>query len=73
MLKESIDIPKQVRSIEDAVQRIERMNLSRAHRRLFLLIDEHRNTADLARLMGRRQVEVVALLHDLERADVVKH
>ena len=71
--KESLIIPKQLRSLEDAVQRIERIKLSRAHRRLFLLIDGHRNTADLARLMGRRQVEVVALLQDLERADVVKH
>jgi hypothetical protein len=70
---ESARIPKQLRSLEDTVQRIERMKLSRAHRRLFLLIDGHRNTADLARLMGRRQVEVVALLQDLERADVVKH
>lgn len=66
-------IPSQVRSLEDAVQRIERMQLSRAHRRLFLLIDGHRTTTDLARLMGRRQVEVDALLQDLERADVVKH
>jgi Domain of unknown function (DUF4388) len=65
-------IPNQVRFLEDAVERIERMKLSRAHRRLFLLIDGHRTTADLARLMGRRQVEVDALLHDLERADVVK-
>jgi hypothetical protein len=71
--KESISISKQVRSLEDALQHIERMKLSRAHRRLFLLIDGHRNTADLARLMGRRQVEVVSLLQDLERADVVKH
>jgi uncharacterized protein DUF4388 len=66
-------IPNQVRSLDDAIQRIERMKLSRAHRRLFLLIDGHRTTTDLARLMGRRQVEVDALLQDLERADVVNH
>jgi hypothetical protein len=71
--KESIRIPKQFRSPVDAVQQIERMKLSRVHRRLFLLIDGHRNAADLARLMGRGQVEVVALLQDLERADVVKY
>ena len=65
-------IPNQVRSLEDAVQRIERMKFSRAHRHLFLLIDGHRTTTELAHLMGRRQVEVYALLHDLERADVVK-
>ena len=66
-------IPNQLRSPEDAVQRIDRMQLSRAHRRLFLLIDGHRTTADLARLMGRRQVEVDDLLQDLERADVIKY
>jgi hypothetical protein len=66
-------IPSQVRSLEDAVLRIERMQLSRAHRRLFFLIDGHRTTTDLARLMGRRQVEVDALLQDLKRADVIKH
>ncbi|HEX6108355.1 MAG TPA: DUF4388 domain-containing protein [Ktedonobacteraceae bacterium] len=65
-------IPNQVRSWEDAVQRMERMKFTRAHRRLFLLIDGHRTTTELAHLMGRRQVEVYALLHDLERADVVK-
>jgi hypothetical protein len=48
------------------------MKFSRAHRHLFLLIDGHRTTTELAHLMGRRQVEVYALLHDLERADVVK-
>ncbi len=73
MQKDSISIPKQVRPIEDAVQRIERLKLSRTHRRLLLLIDGNRNMADLARLMGRRQFEVVTLLQDLERADVVKH
>jgi len=70
--KASDSIPNQVRSWEDAVQRIEHIKLSRAHRRLFLLVDGHRTTTELARLMGRRQVEVDALLQDLERADVVK-
>ncbi len=71
--KESGRIPKQFRSPEDAVQHIERVKLSRSHRHLFFLIDGHRNTADLARLMGRRQFEVVAMLQDLERADVIKY
>ncbi len=70
--KVSGSIPNQVRSWEDAIQRIERMKLSRVHRHLFLLIDGHRTTTDLARLMGRKQVEVDTLLQDLERADVVK-
>jgi hypothetical protein len=70
--KASGSIPNQVRSLDVAVRRIERMKFSRAHRRLFLLIDGHRTTTELARLMGRRQVEVDAMLQDLERADVVK-
>jgi Domain of unknown function (DUF4388) len=70
--KASGRVPNQVRSLEVAVRRIERMKLSRAHRRLFLLIDGHRTTTELARLMGRSQVEVDALLQDLERADVIK-
>jgi hypothetical protein len=70
--KASGSIPIQVRFLEDALRRIERMNLSRTHRHLFLLIDGHRTTTELARLMGRRQVEVDALLQDLERADVIK-
>lgn len=65
-------IPNQVRSWEDAVQRMQRMQLSRVHRQLFLLIDGHRTTTDLARLMGRSQIEVDFLLQDLERADVIK-
>jgi hypothetical protein len=65
-------IPNQVCSWEEAVQRIDSMKLSRMHRQLFLLIDGHRTTTDLARLMRRRQIEVDTLLQDLERADVVK-
>ncbi len=65
-------IPNQVCSWEEAVQRIDSMKLSRVHRQLFLLIDGHRTTTDLARLMGRSQIEVDTVLQDLERADVVK-
>ena len=65
-------IPNQVCSWEEAVQRIDSMKLSRVHRQLFLLIDGHRTTTDLARLMGRSQIEVNTVLQDLERADVVK-
>jgi hypothetical protein len=69
--KASARIPNQVGSLEDAVQRIERMKLSRAHRHLLLLIDGYRTTIELARLMGRRQVEVDAMLQNLVRAGAV--
>jgi len=64
-------IPIQVCSMEDAVVRIECMQLSRSHRHLFLLLDGHRATTEIARLIGRRPVEVDGLLRDLERADVI--
>jgi hypothetical protein len=65
-------IPIRVCSLEDAVVHIERMQLSGIHRHLFLLLDGHRTTTELARLMGRRSVEVDDLLRDLERADVIR-
>ena len=72
LLNEPSRIPNQVRQWEDAVQLMERLKLSRVHRQLFLLIDGHRTTTDLARLIGRSLIEVDTLLQDLERADVVK-
>ena len=65
-------IPFQHRMLEEALQSIEQAHLSRAHRRLYLLIDGHRSPAELARLMGRSQHEIDALLHDLERAGVIR-
>ncbi len=65
-------IPFQHRPLEEALRAIEQAYLSRAHRRLYLLIDGHRSSAELARLMGRSQQEVDALLRDLERAGVIQ-
>ena len=65
-------IPVQSRALEDALQRIEQVHLSRAHRHLYLLIDGHRSSGDLARLMGRSQSELNALLQDLQRAGVIR-
>jgi len=67
-----VDIPVQSRALEDALQRIEQVHFSRAHRHLYLLIDGHRSSGDLARLMGRSQGELNALLQDLERAGVIR-
>jgi hypothetical protein len=65
-------IPFQNRALEEALQSIEQAHLSRAHRRLYLLIDGHRSSTELARLMGRSQIEIDALLQDLERAGVIQ-
>lgn len=65
-------IPFQHRPLDEALRAIEQAHLSRAHRHLYLLIDGHRSPAELARLMGRSQHEIDALLHDLERAGVIQ-
>lgn len=65
-------IPFQYRPLEEALRAIEQAHLSRAHRRLYLLIDGHRSPPELARLMGRGQQEIDALLRDLERTGVIK-
>ena len=67
-----VDIPRQHRRLEEALSLIEKAALSRAHRRLYLLIDGHRSSTELARLMGRSQNDIDTLLHDLERAWVIR-
>lgn len=65
-------MPFQQRALDEALRAIEQAQLSRAHRHLYLLIDGHRSPTELARLMGRDQHEIDALLHDLERAGVIQ-
>ncbi len=65
-------VPYPIRPYNEALLWIERMGLSRAHRRLFLLIDGYRILPELVRLMGRREDEVNALLRDLEGADLIR-
>jgi len=66
------EVPYPVRPYNEALAWIERAGLSRAHRRLFLLIDGNRSTPELVRLMGRGQEEVNALLRDLESAGLIR-
>lgn len=68
----AVGVPYPIRQYDEALLRIERMGLSRAHRRLFLLVDGHRPTPELVRLMGRGKEEVEALLRELERAGVIQ-
>jgi len=55
-----------------ALQIIEKLGLTRGHRRLFLLIDGKRSVSDLARLMGCTSDEAYQLLLGLERATVIR-
>ena len=66
-----VGIPRQHRGLEEALSLIERATLSRAHKRLYLLIDGYRSSTELARLMGRSQSDIDTLLQDLERAGVI--
>lgn len=64
--------PSRTRQIDSALKVIENMGLSRAHRRLLLLIDGQRTVDELVRLMGRGENEVYSLLRDLEQATVIQ-
>jgi len=65
-------VPYPIRPYDEALVWIERVGLSRAHRRLFLLLDGYRTLPELVRLMGRVQEEVNALLRDLEGAGLIR-
>jgi Domain of unknown function (DUF4388) len=64
-------VPHAIVQHDVAFHKIEQRGLSRSHRRLFLLIDGQRSVSDLTRLMGKKEKEVSALLHDLERAAII--
>src|SRR5258706_1904630 len=64
--------PNRTRRLEDGLRLIEQAGFTRAHRRLFLLIDGSRSTAELVRLMGREQHEVRILLNQLEEAGLIQ-
>jgi hypothetical protein len=65
-------VPNRTRQIEETLHLIDQIGLSRAHRRLFLLIDGYRSIQELVRLMGREQDEVQRLLSDLEQASLIQ-
>lgn len=65
-------IPYRTRPLEEALILLDRAKLSRAHRRLLLLIDGHRSIAELVRLIGRKPDEVMKLLRDLAQIGVLQ-
>lgn len=64
-------IPQRLNHPEVALHILEQAGLSRLHRHLFLLIDGHRTTTELARLIGRKQHETSMLLNDLQRIGII--
>ena len=65
-------VPYRKLEINTALNLLERKKLSRAHRRLLLLIDGQRSTQELARLMGRDEKEVQVLLNDLKQSVIIE-
>ena len=66
-------VPYRAPHMERIVPDFQRLGLSRLHRQLFLLIDGRRSSQELARLIGRHSQEVLLLLADLERLNLIGH
>jgi hypothetical protein len=64
--------PRRLQVGEEMLHLLEQAGLSRLHRRIFLLIDGKRSSAELIRLIGRSQDEVQRLLDDLERIGIIQ-
>lgn len=70
--EEVVLVPQHSRhQLSDGLQAVEKMGLTRGHRRLFLLINGERSVAELARLTAFSEDEVYQRLHDLEKAAVI--
>lgn len=65
-------IPHTTVELNEATARLEKAGLSRAHRRLYLLIDGHRSAIELVPLSGKKAEEVRNMLHDLEWLGVIR-
>jgi hypothetical protein len=68
----SYEVPRACVALSEATARIEHSGLSRAHRRLYLLIDGRRSTYDLEPLIGKKTEEVRSILRDLEWLGVIQ-
>jgi hypothetical protein len=66
------EVPCPCIELRDALAHIEHAGLSRAHRRLALLIDGHRSLHELAPLIGKSADETRSMLHDLEWLGVIQ-
>lgn len=64
--------PYRTISPEQAIRYMDQRGLTRAHRRLFLLINGQRSTTELIRLMSKQADEVLRLLDDLQYIGVIQ-
>jgi len=65
-------VPRVTIELDEAMARIKRAELSRTHRRLYLLIDGHRSAVELVPLIGKPAEEVRNILYDLEWLGVIR-
>lgn len=65
-------VPYCIRPLDDALRMIENLELTRAHRRILLLIDGQRSMAELGRLTGKTGRDIAEILRDLEQAAVIR-
>ncbi len=63
--------PQRTKPSELALQMIEKSGLTRSHRRLFLLVDGQRTIEEIARLTGRSEEDVRAMLQEMARIGVL--
>lgn len=66
------ETPRACAGLTEAAAHIARAGLSRAHKRLFLLIDGHRSVYELAPLSGKGLEEVRSMLQDLEWLGIIQ-
>lgn len=66
------EIPWNCVDLSEATTRIEHAGLSRAHRRLYLLINGRRSARELAPLLGKKVEETRSMLRDLEWLDIIQ-
>lgn len=66
-------IPRRTEQFLHELPDFESLGLSRAHRQLFLLIDGQRPVEHLAKLLGHPRQEILHLLADMERLELLRH
>lgn len=64
-------VPYRTQANDKALRVLKEAACSRIHRHVFLLIDGHRSISDLMRLIGRDKDEVIKLLRDLEKLNII--
>jgi hypothetical protein len=64
-------VPYRTEANDKALQLLKAAKYSRTHRHIFLLVNGRRSVVELIRLAGRDKEEVVKLLRDLEKLQII--